>query len=192
MPFHKTNRRGAYTSHENTGNSVPSTCAVTHQSSTSRVPEEVNTGEFPTAPLQQAPLSDTESCRTTGRRASVVALTSRTAASAAAASYTACGPRPESTHSCAKKLSRNQQATFQPLTSPFIPYGVPLAHGRCACALPRAAGLSVRLGRRHGEGRPRQLLWLLLGRLLLHSLRDLPGASRIGEGTRPCEQMFSD
>ena len=48
-------------------------------------------------------------------------------------------PAPESTHSCAKKLSRNQQATFQPLTSPFIPYGVPLAHGRCACALPRAA-----------------------------------------------------
>ena len=31
------------------------------------------------------------------------------------------------------------------------------------------------LGRRHGEGRPRQLLWLLHRPLLLHSLRSLPG-----------------
>ena len=39
------------------------------------------------------------SCRTTGRLASVAASTSRTAASAAAASFTACGPRLKSTGS---------------------------------------------------------------------------------------------
>ena len=33
----------------------------------------------------------------------------------------------------------------------------------------------MHLGRRHGEGRPRQLLWLLLRPLLLLALRSLPG-----------------
>ena len=75
----------------------------------------------------------------------------------------------------AKKLSsRNQHSSPLPAPS-FTLCSAP--RSRLVRVLPRAAGLSMPLGRRHGEGRPRQLLWLLLGPLLLHSLRYLPGAS---------------
>ena len=98
------------------------------------------------------------SCRRNGQRVSAAAATSRTAASAAASSFTACGPRLESTGSVPGALLR------QP-TSQRLAYGL--------CCIP--AGLYVHLGRCHGEGRPRQLLWLLHRPLLLHSLRSLPG-----------------
>ena len=86
------------------------------------------------------------SCRRNGQRVSAAAATSRTAASAAASSFTACGPRLESTYSCARKLFL-PQPTFQPLTSPFIPYAVPLAHGRCVCVASRRRAL-------HASGAP--------------------------------------
>ena len=122
----------------------------------------------------------------------MAASTSRTAASAAAVSFTACGLRLKSTHSCQEAFL--PQPTFQPLTSPFIPYAVPLAHGWCVCCLApqgspclwgaamEKAGLGSCFGCCLG-------LYCCTPCVICQVLRKK--RSRIGEGTRPCEQMCS-
>ena len=70
-------------------------------------------------------------------------------------------------------LLRAARASNRPVACQELrqPTSQRLAYGRCCIP----AGLYVHLGRCHGEGRPRQLLWLLHRPLLLHSLRSLPG-----------------
>jgi len=100
-------------------------------------------------------------------------------------------PAPRIDLSCARKLFL-PQPTFQPLTSPFISYAVPLAHGRCVCVASRRRAL-------HASGappwrRPASAAALVAAWASTAAVPALFARcfGRIGEGTRPCEQMFSD
>ena len=112
-------------------------------------------------------------CRTSGRRESAAAAMSRTAASAAASSFTACAP--VCLEPCSTSLRPRNHALRLPLHSRFQPPALCLVLTVCYVCYHVLTGRMLHLGRRHGEGRSRLLLRLLPGPLLLSPMHPLPG-----------------